>query len=317
MTTSHGADPSGDYHTPVLVDEVLTLLRPVPRGIYVDGTLGGGGHAEHMLALSSPDGRIIGFDQDTDALMFARTRLARFGDRVTFRKGNFSSLASALDELGIGGVQGILLDLGVSSHHLDAAGRGFSFQADAPIDMRMDREALLDAKTVVNTYGQDALSKVLWTYGEERNANRIARAIVRARERHAIGTTGELAAAVESAVGGKFLKKTLARVFQAVRIEVNRELDHLAAALRQGVDALAVGGRIVVISYHSLEDRIVKEFFRDEARTVIPSGHALVPDTPAEPRLRLLTRKPVEATPEESQRNPRSRSAKLRAAERI
>jgi 16S rRNA (cytosine1402-N4)-methyltransferase len=181
----------------------------------------------------------------------------------------------------------------------------------------MDREAPLDARTVVNTYGPDALSKVLWTYGEERNANRIVRAIVRARERHPIGTTAELASAVESAVGGKFLKKTLARVFQAVRIEVNRELDHLASALRQGVDALATGGRIVVISYHSLEDRIVKEYFRDEARTVIPSGHALIPDTPAEPRLRLLTRKPVEATPAECARNPRARSAKLRAAERI
>jgi 16S rRNA (cytosine1402-N4)-methyltransferase len=270
-----------------------------------------------MLALSGPDGRIIGFDQDNDALTFAQARLARFGDRVTYRKGNFSTLATALAELGIGGVDGILLDLGVSSHHLDAADRGFSFQADAPIDMRMDREAPLDARTVVNTYGPDALSKVLWTYGEERNANRITRAIVRARERHPIGTTAELASAVESAVGGKFLKKTLARVFQAVRIEVNRELDHLASALRQGVDALSTGGRIVVISYHSLEDRIVKEYFRDEARTVIPSGHALVPDTPAEPRLRLLTRKPVEATPEECARNPRARSAKLRAAERI
>jgi 16S rRNA (cytosine1402-N4)-methyltransferase len=270
-----------------------------------------------MLTLSSPDGRLIGFDQDIDALATARERLSRFGDRVTYRKGNFSTLAAALRELGTGPVDGILLDLGVSSHHIDDAERGFSFQADAPIDMRMDRDQLLDGGTVVNTYAPEALMKILWTYGEERNAKRIVHAIVRERERHSIDSTGELAVAVESAVGGRFLRKTLARVFQAIRIEVNRELEHLSLALRQSVDALAVGGRIVVISYHSLEDRIVKDFFRDEARTVIPSGHVLIADTPAVPHLRPLTRKPVEASPEECGRNPRSRSAKLRAAERI
>ncbi len=315
--TTSGTDARSGYHVPVLVDEVLTFLVPTPGGTYVDGTLGGGGHAEHMLSLCGPDGTLIGFDQDGDALAFARERLFPFGDRVTYRKGNFSTLVPTLEELGVDGVQGILLDLGVSSHHLDAAERGFSFQADAPLDMRMDRDQALDARTVVNTYEVGDLTDVFRTYGEERNAYRIARVIVRARERRPIETTGELAAAVESAVGGKFLKKTLARVFQGIRIEVNRELDHLSSALRQGVDALALGGRIVVISYHSLEDRIVKEFFRDEARTAIPSGHPLIADTPVEPRLRILTRKPVEATPEECARNPRARSAKLRAAERI
>lgn len=308
---------ANEYHTPVLVEEVLTFLHPVPRGIYVDGTLGGGGHAEHMLTLCSPDGRLIGLDQDSDALVSARERLARFGDRVTYRKENFSAMGAALRELGVEKVNGILLDLGVSSHHLDDAERGFSFQADAPIDMRMDRDQALDGHTVVNTYAPDALVKIFWTYGEERNAKRIVRAMVRERERHTIDSTGELAVVVESAVGGRFLRKTLARVFQAIRIEVNRELEHLSSALRQSVDALETGGRIVVISYHSLEDRIVKDFFRDEARTAIPSGHALIADTPAEPHLRPLTRKPVEASPGECGRNPRSRSAKLRAAERI
>jgi 16S rRNA (cytosine1402-N4)-methyltransferase len=270
-----------------------------------------------MLTLCGPDGRLIGFDQDGDALASAGERLARFGDRVTYRKGNFSTLGSALRELGVGKVRGILLDLGVSSHHLDDAGRGFSFQADSPIDMRMDRDQRLDGRSVVNTYAPESLAKMLWAYGEERDAKRIVRAIVRERERRPIATTAELAAVVESAVGGRFLKKTLARVFQAIRIEVNRELEHLAEALRQSVEVLETGGRIVVISYHSLEDRIVKDFFRDEARTAIPSGHALVADTPVEPRLRPLTKKPVEAAPEECERNPRSRSAKLRAAERI
>lgn len=305
------------YHTPVLVEETLSYLQPVPHGVYVDGTLGGGGHAEQILMRCGPDGTLIGFDQDTDALESARTRLSRFEGRVTCRQGNFSSLAKALKELGIGRVQGILLDLGVSSHHLDAPDRGFSFQEESPIDMRMDRGQALDARAVVNTYPPESLMEILWKYGEERNAKRIVRELVRARERRPIETTYDLAMAVESAVGGKFLKKTLARVFQAIRIEVNRELDHLAAALRQSVDALSLGGRIVVISYHSLEDRIVKDHFRDEARTMIPSGHKLVADTPVEPRMRLLTRKPVEASQEELQRNPRARSAKLRAAERI
>jgi 16S rRNA (cytosine1402-N4)-methyltransferase len=264
-----------------------------------------------------PDGRLLGFDQDDDALAAAQERLARFGDRVLIRKGNFYTLGATLRELGITKIHGLFLDLGVSSHHLDAADRGFSFQGDARLDMRMDRGQSLDAWRVVNTYSPEALAGILWTFGEERYAKHILRELMRVRQERTIDTTGDLAAIVEAAVGAQYVKKTLARVFQAIRIEVNHELEHLSSVLRQGLDALATGGRIVVISYHSLEDRIVKDFFRDEARSTIPSGHKLVPDAPVEPRVRILTRKPVEATQEECDRNPRARSAKLRAAERI
>ena len=306
-----------DYHTPVLVEETLSFLQPVPQGIYIDGTLGGGGHAEQILMRGGAESRLIGFDQDSDALDSARVRLARFGERVTYRKGNFSTLGATLRELGVLKVHGILLDLGVSSHHFDAPERGFSFQEEAPIDMRMDREQRLDGWIVVNTYPPESLTEIFWKFGEERNAKRIVRGIIRAREQRTIETTSDLAAVVGLVVGGQFLKKTLARVFQAIRIEVNRELDHLSHALLQSIDALEIGGRIVVISYHSLEDRIVKEYFRDEARTMIPSGHKLVADTPVEPHLKLLVRKPVEASSAELDHNPRARSAKLRAAERI
>ncbi len=306
-----------EYHTPVLVEETLTFLQPKPQEIYVDGTLGGGGHAEQILMHCGPDGRLIGFDQDDDALATARERLTPFGGRVIYRKGNFSTLGAALEELGIAKINGLFLDLGVSSHHLDDAERGFSFQGDARLDMRMDRGQPLDAWRVVNTYSPEALAGIFWTFGEERYAKHIIRELLRVREVRTIDTTSDLAAIVESAVGAQFVKKTLARIFQAIRIEVNRELEHLSSVLRQGIDSLETGGRIVVISYHSLEDRIVKDFFRDEARTAIPSGHKLIPDTPVQPRARLLTRKPVEASPAECGRNPRARSAKLRAAERI
>ena len=308
---------ANEYHTPVLVEETLTLLQPKPQELYVDGTLGGGGHAEQILMHCGPDGRLIGIDQDDDALASARERLARFGDRVIFCKTNFFMLESTLRELGIGKINGLLLDLGVSSHQLDDGGRGFSFQADARIDMRMDRTQSLDGWRVVNTYGPDALAEIFWTYGEERYAKHVIRELMRARETRTIDTTSDLAKVVESAVGAQFVNKTLARIFQAIRIEVNHELDRLSSVLRQGMDALAPGGRIVVISYHSLEDRIVKDFFRDEARSAIPSGHKLIPDVPVEPKARLLTRKPLEASTAERERNPRARSAKLRAAERI
>ena len=307
-----------EYHTPVLTEAVLTYLHPVMNGIYVDGTLGGGGHAERILAALTPGGKLIGFDMDRDALNFAQQRLGRFGDNmVVLLHDNFANVRTRLRHLKIDRVQGLLLDLGVSSRQIDEPQRGFSFQSDSPLDMRMGRQQHLDGWKVVNMYDQDRLAEIFWKYGEEIHSRRIARKIVHARKDNPIGTTGELAALVESAVGKRFLQKSLARVFQAIRIEVNDELENLDSGLRDAVDILEQGGRIVVISYHSLEDRIVKNFFREQSSNRIPSGTPFAPDKPRQPKLQVLTRKPVTPTPEEINRNPRARSAKLRAAERI
>lgn len=305
------------YHTPVLVDEVLRYLPSTPDGIVVDGTVGGGGHAEAILMKLSPRGRLIGLDVDEDALQAARRRLERFGDRQQTLRASYASLPSVIRSLGYDGIDGVLLDLGLSSRQIDNPERGFSFQADARLDMRMDRSKELSAAYVVNSYDEKNLRRVISAYGEERQAAAIARRIVRSRADAAIDTTTRLAEVVASAVGTRFLQKTLARVFQAIRIEVNGELDQIRSGLQGGVEAMKPGGRMVVISYHSLEDRIVKEFFRNESERYLRSGNKFVPDAPRQPRLKILTRKPVLAGRSEQSRNPRSRSAKLRAAERI
>jgi 16S rRNA (cytosine1402-N4)-methyltransferase len=305
------------YHTPVLVDEVLRYLQIVPNGIYVDGTLGGGGHAERLLNGLAHEGKVIGFDVDSKAIQFAQQRLRRFGERIEFVHDNFSHIGVQLEKRNIFHVNGILLDLGVSSQHLDAVERGFSFQSESPIDMRMDQRQQFDGWNVVNRYDEDALKSIFLKYGEERNAKRIASKIFEIRKQHPINTTRELAVIVESAVGKRFLTKSLARIFQAIRIEVNNELENLRAALREAIELLAPSGRIVVISYQSLEDRIVKECFKIESRNAIPSGHKFLPDTPIQPKLKIITKKPVMAEPEEIAQNPRARSAKLRSAERI
>ena len=298
------------YHEPVLCREALSFLLTDKDGVYVDGTLGSGGHAESICEQLSPRGRLIGFDADGDAIAEAGKRLQRFGERVTIVEANFRLLR---ERLAGAKIAGLLLDLGVSSHQLDDGTRGFSFRSDDRLDMRMDRRAQFSAWDVVNTYPEEQLAKILWEYGEERLSRRIARSVVRARP---VDTTGSLASIVERCVGGRFLTKSLARVFQALRIEVNSELASLREVLAAVPDVLQPGGRCVVISYHSLEDRIVKDFFRAEAAERIPSGNALVPDTPRVPRLTLLTKKPVVAGKEEYERNPRARSAKLRAAAR-
>jgi 16S rRNA (cytosine1402-N4)-methyltransferase len=210
-----------------------------------------------------------------------------------------------------------LLDLGVSSYQIDEPSKGFSFQTDELLDMRMDRHQQVDAKHVVNQYDEQALVDILWTYGEEKHSRRIAKAIVQRRIEQPIETTGQLAALIERTIGGRFLNKTLARVFQAIRIEVNNELENLRQALCDCVDVLNPGGRLVVISYHSLEDRLVKYAFRAASAQSIPSGNKIIPDTPLQPVLTMLTRKPVTASEEEMAVNPRSRSAKLRAAEKV
>lgn len=305
------------YHNPVLGNEVVHFLQPSSPGIYVDGTLGGGGHAELLLAASAPDGQVIGFDVDPDAIVFSKERLKKFGQRMNFVHSNFSNMRQELDKRGISGVAGLLLDLGVSSHQIDSAARGFSFQHDARLDMRMDPTSAIDACAVINSYDEKKLADIFWNFGEERFSRRIARCIARRRTVASIDTTGQLAAIVESAVGGRNAVKSVARIFQAIRIEVNRELESLSAVLQSTIGILGVGGRLVVLSYHSLEDRLVKTFMREAASTRIPSGTKLAPDTARTASLVVLTKKPVEAAETERMNNPRARSAKLRAAERI
>ncbi|MCX6122283.1 MAG: 16S rRNA (cytosine(1402)-N(4))-methyltransferase RsmH [Ignavibacteriales bacterium] len=305
------------YHTPVLLQEVLFYLLTARNGFYVDGTLGGGGHAEALLEQLTPSGKLMGIDLDDDALEAASKRLARFGTSAIFVKENFRNIKSVLSHNSVGAVQGILLDLGVSSYQIDEPTKGFSFQTDEMLDMRMDRHQHVDAQHVVNQYDEQALVDILWTYGEEKHSRRIAKAIVQQRSKQLIETTGQLAALIERTIGGQFLNKTLARVFQAIRIEVNNEMENLRQALCDCIDVLNPGGRLVVVSYHSLEDRLVKYAFRAASAQSIPSGNKIIPDTPLKPVLKMLTRKPVTASEEELECNPRSRSAKLRAAEKV
>ncbi len=304
------------YHVPVLRDEALRFLQPKAEGIYVDGTVGGGGHASSIAEMLSPRGALIGFDRDAEALLAANDRLRHFRSTITLIHDSFASIPSQLRKLGIDAVDGVLLDLGVSSHQLDAQVRGFSFQAEGRLDMRMDQTQMLDAATVVNSYEAKTLADILRTFGEEPDARRIAKRIVESRKKQPILTTKDLADIVRAASGSRYLTKTLARVFQAIRIEVNAELEHLRKGLSGAIDVLRPGGRIVVLSYHSLEDRTVKNVFAVESRSSVPSGHKLIPDTPVRPRLELLTRKPLTASEKEIRQNPRARSAKLRAAER-
>jgi 16S rRNA (cytosine1402-N4)-methyltransferase len=305
------------YHTPVLLQEVLFYLLTARNGFYVDGTLGGGGHAEAILEQLTPDGKLIGIDLDDDALEEASKRLVRFRECAIFVKENFRNIKSVLSQQGVKQVQGILLDLGVSSYQIDEPAKGFSFQMDEQLDMRMDRHQHANAKDIINQYDEQALVDILWKYGEEKHSRRIAKAIVQRRIEQPIETTGQLAAIIGRTVSGQFLNKTLARVFQAIRIEVNNEIENLRRVLRDCVDTLHPGGRIVVISYHSLEDRLVKYAFRAASAQSIPSGNKIIPDTPLQPVLKILTQKPVMASEEEMENNPRSRSAKLRAAEKV
>jgi len=299
------------YHAPVLCEEAVAFLNVSGSRTYVDGTVGGGGHAEKICERLAGDGRLICVDRDVEAIAAARKRLAAFSARLTFVHAPFATLAAELAALNIGKVAGVLLDLGVSSRQLDEGSRGFTFRADAPLDMRMDGRQALSAMEVVNTYEHARLADVLWRFGEERHSRRVAREICRRRP---VRTTGALREAVAAAVGGAFAVKSLARVFQAIRIEVNGELDQLESLLSATPFLLAEGGRLVVISYHSLEDRIVKDFMRRES-TPAP-GRALLPATPGPVRFRLVTRKAVVPGPGEVEQNPRARSAKMRVAER-
>jgi 16S rRNA (cytosine1402-N4)-methyltransferase len=305
------------FHEPVLVEEVLRFLITEPSGIYVDGTLGGGGHAASILKQLSVIGKLIGFDEDKEAIDAASKKLLQYQDRVYFRRENFSNIKSGIRQLGFEKVNGVFFDLGVSSHQIDAGERGFSFQVNGPLDMRMNKMQKISARDIVNSYSKEQLNKVFKEYGEEKFAANISDKIVRARETKTIETTIELTSIIEQCVSPQFIKKSFARIFQAIRIEVNNELENLKIGLQNAIEILIPGGRIIILSYHSLEDRIVKEIFRKESQTVVPSGHKLVPDTLLNPRVKVLVKKPIEASNEETESNPRARSVKLRVAERL
>jgi 16S rRNA (cytosine1402-N4)-methyltransferase len=306
-----------EYHTPVLVDEVLHYLHAESEGVYVDGTLGGGGHTESLLMKSPPGTRVVVFDVDTEALQFSQKRLNKFVDRVVYIHDVFSNMKNQLAQHKLDTIDGVLLDLGISSHQIDSRERGFSFQHEGRLDMRMNQERQITAASIVNTYDVRQLTEIFRTYGEERYSGKIARKIVDARKKNPVETTHQLSSIVESAVGRYLLQKSLARVFQAIRIEVNNELEHLRQGLQSAFESLRIGGRLVVISYHSLEDRIVKEFFVRESSTRIRASNKLLPDIQRQPRVTVLTRKPVCPGSDEISKNPRARSAKLRAAEKI
>jgi 16S rRNA (cytosine1402-N4)-methyltransferase len=317
LTTGSGnaSEPAVEgLHIPVLYQSVLTLLQVRPGGVYIDGTVGGGGHALRVLERSAPDGRLLGLDRDLSALEATRRRLASFGDRVVLRHGSFAHLA-ALSE-GFAPADGVLLDLGLSSLQLADPERGFSFTHDGPLDMRFDPTADdPTAADLVNGLPVKELADTLYRFGEEPQARRIAAAIVAARP---LRSTRQLAEVVTSAVGkrrGHIHPAT--RVFQALRVAVNDELSAIEAALPQTLEVLRPSWRLLVISFHSLEDRIVKRYLRREARDCICPPEVPVCQCGHRARLRVLTRKPVRPTPEEVSANPRSRSARLRVAERI
>ena len=304
-------------HEPVLLAEVLEGLAVRPGGTYVDATLGGGGHTRAILEQSAPDGKVLGLDQDPDALERTRERLKEFGDRFQAKRGNFEDIAQLVAEEEGFVPDGILMDLGVSSDHLDRPERGFSFRAEGPLDMRMDPDRGSPVSEWLDGVDEAELVRVLRVYGEERQARRIARAILRARREGELNTTTELADVVEAAVGGRRGAKRhpATRTFQALRMAVNRELEVLESGLAGGMSLLQPGGRLAVITFHSLEDRMVKQTFRrHEGKDVsLPQGGS---EWQGEmPRVARVTRKPRVAEDAEVERNPRARSAKLRVIE--
>ena len=307
------------HHISVLLNECIDNLNIRPDGIYVDGTMGGGGHSLE-IAKRLTTGRLICIDQDPNAHEAAGKRLAEYKDRITFVRDNFGNIKSILDSLEIEKIDGMLLDIGVSSHQLDEAERGFSYQQDAPLDMRMNPDRPFSAYDVVNGYDEDELDRVIFTYGEERWARRIAQFIVKERENKPIETTGELVDIIKKAVPKGARKDgphPAKRTFQAIRIEVNGELEVLQRVIDDVAARLAVGGRLCIITFHSLEDRIVKEAFRKQENPCICPPQFPVCVCGKKPLGRVITRKPILPSKEELEGNPRSRSAKLRVLEGV
>ena len=307
-------------HRSVLLQECIDALNIRPDGIYLDGTLGGAGHSSQIARRLTEGGRLIGVDRDRTALAAAKERLAPYADRVTLVHSNFAEIDAILDSLGIPAVDGMLFDLGVSSPQLDDASRGFSYMADAPLDMRMDKDDALTAGEVVNTWPQGELRRILYDYGEERYAPQIAAAICRAREKAPVETTLELVDIIRSAMPAQALREKqhpAKRSFQAIRIAVNDELGAVSRMMQAAVGRLNPGGRLAVITFHSLEDRIVKSEMQQAAR-----GCTCPPEFPVcvcgkKPLVKLVTRKPIVSGPAELEENPRARSAKLRVAEKL
>lgn len=306
-------------HVSVLLQETVDGLNVKPDGIYVDGTLGGGGHSYEVCTRLGAKGSIIGIDQDEAAIEAASIRLKDFGEKVTIVRSNYCDMKSRLHELGIDKVDGIMLDLGVSSYQLDTADRGFSYREDAPLDMRMDQRSEMTARDIVNDYSEMDLYRVIRDYGEDKFAKNIARYIVRERAKRPIETTGELTEVIRHAIPMKFQKKTghpAKRTFQAIRIELNRELDVLRDSLDDMIDMLNPGGRLCIITFHSLEDRIVKSAFKkNENPCTCPSDFPVCVCGKVS-KGRVITRKPILPSEEEMEVNSRSKSAKLRIFER-
>jgi 16S rRNA (cytosine1402-N4)-methyltransferase len=303
-------------HQSVLLAEVMAALQPYPGGIYIDGTVGAGGHTAALLTASAPDGQVFGFDRDQSALELARRQLAQFGQRVHLFHANFDQLAQVVKAQGLPRADGILLDLGVSSMQLDQPERGFSFQAEGPLDMRMDASAGPTAADLVNGLPEEELANLIYRYGEERHSRRIARAIVKARP---IQTTVELAQIVARASGASRSERSrihpATRTFQALRIAVNDELGALERALPQALACLQPGGRLAVISFHSLEDRIVKNYFKQESQDCICPPEQPVCTCGHKATIDIITKRPITPSLAEIEANPRARSAKLRVVE--
>jgi len=305
---------TGTPHQPVLYHEIIHALQPKDKGLYVDGTLGAGGHARGILEACAPDGRLLGLDIDPQALALARETLAPYGERARLIQASYDSMTKILREIGWENVDGILLDLGLSSMQLDTPERGFSFQYDAPLDMRFDPASPATAADLVNTLPKDELADLIYRYGEERASRRIAQAIVKARP---LQTTRQLAAVIETVLPRRGRVHPATRTFQALRIAVNQELDRVENVLPQAVAALRSGGRLAIISFHSLEDRIVKEYFRTESKDLVNPPYERIYEVEKKATLKEINRKVIIPGEAEIQANPRARSAKLRVAEKL
>ena len=315
-TFSESGLSAAEFHAPVLGPETAGRVVNDPNGIYVDGTVGGGGHAEYMLARMGPQGRLIGLDRDPEAISAASRRLRRFSDQVEFVRTPFSELQPVLDDLGVRQISGALFDLGVSSHQIEEPSRGFSYRRNGPLDMRMGPDARLSAREIVNTYPLAELTRIFRKFGEERAAGRIARAICRRRVRKPLEETLELAALISETARGPRTGKAIARIFQSIRMEVNGELEQLRGTLDATIGRLARGGRIGVLSYHSIEDRAVKTAFRSASLVCVCPPNLPVCGCGRVPQMHVLTPRGIRPEPDEQRRNPRSRSATLRVAEK-
>lgn len=302
-------------HRPVLYQEIIHALRPVSPGFYVDGTVGAGGHAAAILAASDPDGKLLGLDVDPSAISIAQSSLASFAERVKLVRASYTTLINQLDQLGWGAVDGIVLDLGASSMQFDRKERGFSFQADAPLDMRFDPSASMTAEWLLNNLSQNELADMIFRNSDEKYARRIATAIIAARP---VTSTKQLADVITSVVKKRPHKiHPATRTFQAIRIAVNNELESIEMVLPQLSAALKPGGRMVVISFHSLEDRLVKRFMREQSKTITRQPDDLPEVENRKAVLKLINRRPIQASETEILENPRARSARLRVAEKL